>query len=125
MKKISDLEETLWYQIRVAGLPIPIREYRFCMTRKYRADFAWPAEMLIVECEGGTWSRGRHVTGAGFSADCEKYNLAALLGFRILRFTSKEIQNGEALRTIEKALARGIKQQGIERLGLRSCGMGQ
>ena len=60
--------------------------------------------MLAVECEGGTYSKGRHVRGEGFAKDCEKYNVAALLGWRVLRFTGSMIYSGEAVTQIEEAL---------------------
>lgn len=38
--------------------------------------------------EGGTWSQGRHTRGQGYKQDCIKYNIAALLGYRVFRFTA-------------------------------------
>lgn len=70
-------------------LPVwPEREYRFHPTRKWRFDFAYVAEKIAIECEGGTWQGGRHTRGEGFERDCEKYNTAAVLGWRVLRFTA-------------------------------------
>lgn len=92
--KTSELERTfltLWKAYRLqAGnehLPEPVREYRFHPTRRWRFDFAWPDAKVAVECEGGIWSRGRHVRGRGFESDCEKYNAATLLGWRVFRCT--------------------------------------
>jgi len=100
----SRLEEILSLHIRAANLPAPAREYRFAPPRRWRADFAWPAQKLLVECEGATWTNGRHTRGAGFGLDCEKYNQASLDGWTLLRFTGDQIKSGEALQTIEKAL---------------------
>jgi hypothetical protein len=57
--------------------------------RDWRFDFAWPdsANGVAVEIEGGTWSQGRHVRGPGFRSDCEKYNAATALCWRIFRCT--------------------------------------
>lgn len=63
----------------------PVREYRFCPGRKFRADFAWPRRKVLLEVEGGVHSRGRHVRALGFMADCKKYNLAAQLGYMVIR----------------------------------------
>lgn len=100
----SDLEETLAMYMRAVGIPEPLREYRFDPKRRWRADFAWPELMLLVEVEGGQWTNGRHTRGAGFEADCEKYNEAALFGWRVLRVTSTHIKTGEALAWIVRAL---------------------
>jgi very-short-patch-repair endonuclease len=56
---------------------------------------------LAVEVEGGSWIAGRHVRGRGFEADCEKYNAAVLLGWRILRFTTAMIESGAALSAVK------------------------
>ena len=100
----SHLEFTLDQQIAAAGLPRPEREHRFAPPRRWRFDFAWPVRRIAAEVEGGTWSRGRHVRGRGFEADCEKYNAAALAGWRVLRFTGDMVEDGRALGTIEEAL---------------------
>jgi len=80
------------------------REYRFSPPRRWRFDFAYPARMLAVEVDGGTWVQGRHNRGAGMKADAEKMNAAALAGWRVLRFTREHIKSGEALDLIELAL---------------------
>lgn len=102
---VSELEETLAFQLRVTpGIPPPVREYRFAPPRRWRADFAWPDRRLLVEVEGGQWTAGRHTRGAGYAGDVEKYNTAALLGWRVLRFTAGMVETGEALTQIEEAL---------------------
>lgn len=101
MAKNSVLEETLLLQIKLFRLPEPVREYKFIDGRKFRADFAWPDIKLIVECEGGTYIRGRHVRPKGFESDCEKYNLATIQGWRVLRFTADMINHGIAINMIE------------------------
>lgn len=104
-KPRSALEETLLLQIRASGLPDPVREMRIVELRRWRADFAWPEKMLMVECEGGHWAGGRHSRGGtAFDNDAEKYNEAALLGWRVLRVTSTHIKSGEALEWIRRAL---------------------
>ena len=102
---MSNLERILAFHIHAAGLPAPEREHRFHPVRKWRFDFAWPDQKVAAECEGATWTNGRHVRGAGFEKDCIKYNQAALLGWTVLRFTSGMINSGEALNAIEDALA--------------------
>jgi very-short-patch-repair endonuclease len=101
---MSDLEQTLAFHIKVAKLPEPEREYRFHKVRRFRFDFCWPDQKLGVECDGGTWSGGRHTRGAGYENDCIKYNTAVLDGWRVLRFTKGMIDCGNALSVIELAL---------------------
>lgn len=101
----SHLEETLALHIRAAGLPPPVREYRFHPVRKWRLDFCWPEDhRLAVEVEGGIWTQGRHTHPAGYMADVEKYNTLTLMGWRLIRVTGDMIRKGEALKLIERAL---------------------
>jgi hypothetical protein len=44
---------------------------------------------VAVEFEGGIWSNGRHIRGKGYARDVEKYNLAVLEGWRVLRYTTE------------------------------------
>lgn len=100
----SELEALLALQIRAMGLPTPKPEHTFHPGRRWRADFAWPDEMLLVEVEGGSYVYGRHNRPAGMEADCEKYNQAVLDGWRVLRFTGGQVKRGEALDVIRRAL---------------------
>ena len=111
----SKAEELLAFHLRAAGLRA-IREFHFHPTRKWRADFAFPAESLLIEVEGvtrygknkdGSMRLGRHQTAKGFTEDLVKYNAAALLGFRVLRFSPDMVKSGTALQDIERALATG------------------
>ena len=102
-KAPSKLEATLSLHMRAAGLN-PEPEFRFAPPRRWRFDFAFPAQKVAIECEGATWINGRHNRGAGFAADCEKYNQASMDGWTLLRFTGAMIQSGQALAQIEAAL---------------------
>jgi len=103
LRKVSAIENLLLFQIRAACKDRPPKtEYRFHPTRRWRFDLAWPEIMLAVEVEGGSWTGGRHVTGSGFEADCEKYNEAVLSGWSVLRFTGDQIKSGYALVMIER-----------------------
>lgn len=69
----------------------PRTEYRFHETRKWRFDAAYPQLFIAFEVEGGTWTGGRHVHPAGFAKDCEKYNEAAKMGWKVYRLTPQMI----------------------------------
>lgn len=84
------------YLWKAFGVPDPIAEYRFHPKRKWRFDWAWPDKLIALEQEGAVWTQGRHTRGSGFINDMEKYNEAARLGWRVFRFTPKEITKGIA-----------------------------
>lgn len=86
-----------------AMFPGAVPEYRFC-ERRWRFDFAWPDKKVALEIEGGTWSRSRHTTGAGYRNDCYKYNTAATLGWCVIRATTDMVKDGSAFTDLEKAL---------------------
>lgn len=69
------------------GLPVPVVEFRFHPTRRWRFDVAWPERKIAVEIQGGVWSRGRHSRGTGQLADMDKLNTAQSLGWRVLYCT--------------------------------------
>lgn len=102
---MSELEELLFEQIKQARLPLPVREFRFLPSRRYRADFAYPDLKLLIEIEGGVDNGGRHVSRNGFRRDCVKYNLACLAGWRLLRFTNDTLFDGSALKVVREALS--------------------
>jgi len=107
---MSALEVTFALMIRADKLPPPVREHKFHPTRRWRFDFAWEAQQIAVEIEGGVYSRGRHTRGAGFEADCEKYNAATMMGWRVFRYGPTHVRSGEALRQIGRML-RGSNEQ--------------
>lgn len=117
MGEKTDYIAKLAFQIRAVGLPEPIREYRFYPKRGWRADFAFPNQKLLVEYEGGIFVRaqrngqdyGWHQSVGRMLGDMEKYNMAALMGFRVLRYTAKQVKSGEAVKQIEAALKGGIQ----------------
>jgi very-short-patch-repair endonuclease len=89
-------------------LPEPEREFLFAkpIGRRWRADYAYPEAMILIEAEGGTWGKrkSRHTTGSGFENDSIKYGEAAVLGYRVIRLTSTMIKNGTAVDLIRRAL---------------------
>jgi very-short-patch-repair endonuclease len=107
----SPAETLLAVQLEQAGIPFE-REYRFHESRKWRADFAIRRyqlggipSLLLIEVDGGSWVAGRHTRGSGFEKDAEKLNAAAELGYRVLRYTPRMIESGEALEQIRRILS--------------------
>ena len=116
LRKIN-LGDTFAEQWRMAHptLPQPGREVPILTTRKWRVDLAFATkrsnstrDFLVVECEGGVWSKGRHTRPSGFVKDIEKYNEIAVRGWRLVRVTADMIKSGEALIVVERAL--GMRQ---------------
>ena len=107
---ISDLEETMAWQMRSAGLPTPEREQRLVAGRRFRFDFSWPAQMVALEVDGGEWIQGRHQRPGGFRSDAEKFSLAAAAGWRVMRATGSMVRDGSALALVEAALKSGDDQ---------------
>ena len=68
--------------------------------RKHRADFYLPDYNCLLEVEGGTTGKSRHTTHIGYSNDLIKYNMAQILGYSRLAFTTEQVGNGIALKTI-------------------------
>jgi very-short-patch-repair endonuclease len=101
-------EDTFEFHCKALGIAVE-REFRFDPSRKWRADFR--ANEFLIEIEGGTWNGGRHNRGAGFEKDCEKYNQAAVLGFKVLRFTTGMVKSGEAIKVLQLALGLPINQE--------------
>ena len=86
----------LWGLLAPATAPAPEREVLFAKSlgRKWRADFLWQNAKLVVEIDGGQWSPhgGRHNT----DKDRHKMNAYALLGYRVLRFSSGMLKDDPA-----------------------------
>jgi very-short-patch-repair endonuclease len=91
-KKASRRTDAFVEMCLARGIPAPDTEHQFLKERKFRFDFAWPDLRVAVEMEGIViGGQGRHQTAIGYERDCEKYNLATLNGWRILRYTPKKI----------------------------------
>lgn len=104
----SNAELLLAVQLEQAGIPFE-REFRFAPPRRWRADFriiAFSDEDLptLVEVDGGAYVAGRHTRGAGFENDAEKVSAAAILGYRVIRCTPRQVEDGRCLSWIRQAL---------------------
>jgi very-short-patch-repair endonuclease len=69
-----------------AGLPEPTRQHRVRVgSRRYRIDLCYPAQKIAIEYDG--W--GFHMGRLAFDDDRARGNELVLLGFSVLRFTSR------------------------------------
>jgi very-short-patch-repair endonuclease len=71
-------------------------------SKHYRADFAHLPSRSLIEIQGGTFNRGRHVTGSGYERDARKFNLAMLCGWKVFLLTS---QTAKEIAWLEKIAA--------------------
>jgi len=71
------------------------KEYKFSENRKFRFDYAIPFYKIAIEYEGLMSTKSRHTTITGYSKDCEKYNLATIEGWKVLRYTALNYGNLE------------------------------
>lgn len=91
------------------GTERPITEYFFArgISRRWRADFAWPERSLIVEVDGGTGGRkvvgvngaiGFTVSGhnsvSGYRENRHRDNAAIIMGWTVLRGDQKMVTSG-------------------------------
>ena len=86
-----------------AGLSFE-RQYPYVEGRKFRADFAFIEQRLLVEVTGGIWNRQAHGSVSGVLADNARLNAATIAGWRLLRVRPDEVEDGTALDLIQRAL---------------------
>lgn len=94
----------LWQVTHCSDLPKPERGLKLVAGRSWAFDFTWEKQNIVVEIEGGIWRRhrGGHSSPTGIMRDMAKYNAATRLGYRVFRFTSDQVKNGEALEFIKE-----------------------
>ena len=97
--------ESIFYALlKQAKIARPVPEYQFHPTRKFRLDFAWTENRVGLEVDGGVWVGGAHGRGTGIVRDQEKTNLAAGLGWRILRVTPQKLCTEQTITYLKDAL---------------------
>jgi hypothetical protein len=86
------------------GLPEPMPEYAFHPVRGWKFDYAHVDQKIATEVEGGIWRRGggAHSHPLNILRDMEKYNAAAVLGWRIIRVQPERI--GDAIPMLRELL---------------------
>lgn len=88
---------------RIESLPIPVREFRFHATRRWRFDYAWPEYRVALEVEGGMFAQGHHVRPRGIRRDLAKYNAAAVDGWIVLRCVPETLGAPSTLAFLQQA----------------------
>ena len=91
-------------QLSALGWGDYVEEHVFAkeLGRRWRFDYAWPHRgKVALEYEGLHSRKSRHTTVKGYEGDCEKYNAAALLGWRVFRVTAGMVRRGDLIRIFE------------------------
>lgn len=120
----SDLEKTFakaWLA-HCPGIPAPVTQYSEIgpwvdylyevrkkakpRSRKWRADFCWPDQQIVLEVQGGAFSGGRHTRGVGFRTDMQKSLLLQSSGWLFLALTADMIsqKDGHWILQVRKAV---------------------
>jgi predicted transcriptional regulator of viral defense system len=68
------------------GIPRPLVN---TLVEGYEVDFCWPDDRLIVETDGR-----HHLTRARFESDRARDALLTALGWRVMRFTGRQLRRG-------------------------------
>jgi very-short-patch-repair endonuclease len=87
-------------------------EYKPFSDRRYSIDYADPKLKIAVEYEGGVTLKhgGAHRSLDMYLKDVEKYNLLAVNGWLLLRFTCKDKTD---LESVEKLLVEAIRNRSL------------
>jgi len=89
---MKGMNERLLYEILNDAYPGQwISEHKGIEGRKFRFDCANPSLKIAIEIEGGLWMNGKHNRPLGYIQNMEKYNLAVLEGWKILRYASETL----------------------------------
>ena len=90
----SVMEERMLALITANDLPMPTLQMPLPWRSpvKGRVDFAYEDARVIIECDGRSW----HTTMEAFESDRRRDNLAQLNGWRVLRFTWKDLTENPA-----------------------------
>jgi hypothetical protein len=103
----SEFEERFLALCRAAALPLPERQVYIDPgdgEPMVRADFAWRAERLVVETDGGRYHRTRRA----FESDRRRDQRLTLAGWRVLRVTWRQLR--EEPQRIAGLIARALTQ---------------
>jgi len=102
---MSLLEDSLFAEFKLFGLPMPERQFVFHPVRKWHLDFAWVDRRIAVEVNGGLYVTGRHNRGAQLEQEFEKLNEACRLGWDVFLFGPKWLYRPKRSVQSSKALA--------------------
>lgn len=89
----ESIKTILWVYKREGLINDYVEEHRFDDKRRFKFDWAIPELMVSIEYEGLMSEKSGHTTIKGYSKDTEKYNLAQIKGWKVLRYTALTYKN--------------------------------
>jgi hypothetical protein len=91
---VAALAKALLAAVEAGELPAPLPHYPFFRAHGWYFDFAWPAHVVAAEVGNFT-----------VLTPTEKWDFAQSSGWRVFRFSPKEVRDGQAIKTLIRALA--------------------
>jgi hypothetical protein len=91
---VAALAKALLAAVEAGEIPAPLPHYPFYRAHGWYFDFAWPREMLAAD-----------VGNFDLLAPREKLEFASEAGWRVFRFSPKEVRDGTAIDCLSRALA--------------------
>ncbi len=110
----SPLETRFRRRLVHAGLPMPVPQYEVRDESGRliaRVDFAYPDARLALEVDGYAYHSGRK----RWEADLARQNRLIAAGWRVLRFSSQDVDDPASLPAIERLLCSGESNIHISR----------
>jgi very-short-patch-repair endonuclease len=102
----SALESRFRRRLLAAGLPIPVAQHEIKDDSGRliaRVDFAYPHVLLALEVDGYAHHSGRRK----WESDLARQNRLISAGWRLLRFSSADVDSPATILAVERALASG------------------
>ena len=101
----SELEDAFQRLVLRSGLPRPSPQFQVLASGEpiARADFAYPEQKLVIELDGFAF----HSDPASFVLDRERQNRLLMAGFRVLRYTARDLRKRpeEVIEELRQALS--------------------
>jgi hypothetical protein len=89
----------------LSGLPRPLCEVEGLVPgRKFRVDYLFREQRIVIERNGQIWKKGGHSSGKGLLRDYEKVNLLQLEGYRVFQFTPDQMLTAETIAILKQAM---------------------
>ncbi len=85
----SELEDRFRRLVQAEALPLPLAQFDVRVDGKFlaRVDFAYPEQLVAVELDGYAY----HSDQVAFARDRERQNRVLMAGFKLLRYTARDL----------------------------------